>query len=445
MFFENINIDDAFREQLGDYEQNPPSEAWDEIESSLNTGQKSTWKKYLSIAALILLFLAVGSLIIYQNFSFFHKEDISNIIVVNKSLQSSLDQENTGPNNQIATLDKDNSLSLRKEDIADNIVNQEMPEDQSGNIAVSTANIKAENSNPILKKLDPFSTGLKPSKPSVSLIATNTRDQRESTFSESDDWNTFAMQQTKERHLVLAGNISPTISYRKTTGRPTTNLNERSLISYSGGVTLGYKLNERLKLKSGVFYSQMGQTLSDVHITPDSYLTAGDNALIEISGSIGTSEIQMNEVRPVTENVNDPDLPLPPSYAVDIEEQRGIILEESLLQKMEFIKIPFLLEYKFVDKNIGLSMITGLNANMLVGKGIFMQNSVNNKKVGDIHNINRISYSGTVGLGIDYQVNDFMQISMQPLMDYFLNSFNSTSGKTFPYSFGLYTGLSVSF
>jgi hypothetical protein len=456
MFLDNVNIDDAFNEQLGNYEQSPPDEIWDSIEDTLKSNKKRSLVKYLQIAAFLALFLAVGALVVLQNYSF-HQENLSNIVMKEKKpetvdkqkLNASEEESLTSNDLTIAGSSENNNEKKDKNRI---IGNRKKEEDFSA---------RKEEPDIHLTKLEPLFTGIDNKVPAKKQkdIRSNYQPDNKSPFNVEDENYSLLMAEKQVSPLELGGSFSPTVTYRTTTAKRNTasSINESSLITYSGGVNLAYKISDRLKLKSGVHYSQFGQSMDNINIDASALSNAKDNAVVFINGSIGTSELMVSEIHMegkelyTTGGMNNnepvaPGAPGGPAAPKPDEIRYGKFnLNNKLMQKMEFVKIPMLLEYKLIDKSFSLSMVSGLNTNILVSQGLYMENSPSADKVGYIRNLDQVAYSGTFGLGMDYQIDNNIQLTMQPLFDYFLNSFSSTTEKTFPYSFGLYTGLSVSF
>ncbi len=274
---------------------------------------------------------------------------------------------------------------------------------------------------------------------------------------EINDYNTLAYNISSKKRtwnlaseniskLELGTQVSPTISYRNITGSPgNISVNdEQSLITYSGGLNLGYKINKKLKISSGVLYAQYGQTLNNVRLDAPAYLRSNKESVTAgFNGSIGASKLQINKINNEADNA----ITISDIYSPEGNSKKRInnelVLDKPILQRMEFVKIPLLFEYKLIDRGVGIGMISGINTNFLVGKGLYLQNTLENNKVGNIEGISQVTYSGTLGLSLSYNVTEIMQLSMQPMFDYFLSSFSAGAGKTFPYSFGVYTGLSI--
>lgn len=444
MFFDNLNIDNAFRKQLGDYEQSPPFDAWDNIHKSLSSDKRPLWKSFISIAASIVLVGLISTLIFLQNYNFL-TDRISNLSFENR-------ESLINPDNQLTFVGKSKQNNFNNRLADGNRMGRSAVTQKQQQKPVKITSEK-EIQNPVkeqpINKATTRYAGIteEVNAPERTISKNNTTTAFNTNTDIFDDLGSFTMKETEDSKVILSSTMSPTISYRDVSGRNRSEVTERSLIAYSGGLTVGYQFSKRLKLKSGIHYSQIGQTLNDIEINSGSYIRIGADPVVSLQGSMGTYELHVDEIKPAPDASDEIQIQSPAQQGPMTKKDKSeeFIVEESLLQKMEYIKLPFLLEYKIIDNNFDLSMITGINTNLLLADGIYLENSINSKKIGDIKNLNKVTYSGTIGMGVDYRVNNNLKISMQPLFDYFLNSYNTTSGKTYPYSFGLYTGLSFSF
>lgn len=442
MFFDSIDIDEAFRKQLRGFETPPPEEVWDNIESNMGTTKKRPWDKYYQIAAFIAIFLVVGGIVIMFNLNFYinRNSEINSLITEHNLVPDFMQHGNNFMIN--ASLD----YFAENEEIAD-ISTSDKTNSSEGLEEIDEQKITRETPP---EKLNPKFSEITENKNKKTLIS-------KTKSNELGEYNTLAYYNSpetgildlasgKNSKLELGAQVSPTLSYRNITGSPgnISANDEQSLITYSGGLNLGYKINERLKISSGIHYAQYGQTLNNVRLDAPAYLKSNnENTMAVFNGSIGKSELQINKINNEVDNT----ITLSDIHSPEGNSKKRIsnelVLDKSILQRMEFVKIPLLLEYKMLDRDVGIGMIGGINTNFLVGKGLYLQNTLENNKVGNIKGISRVTYSGSLGLSLSYDITGSMQLSMQPIFDYFLSSFSAGAGNTFPYSFGVYTGLSI--
>ena len=65
--------------------------------------------------------------------------------------------------------------------------------------------------------------------------------------------------------------------------------------------------------------------------------------------------------------------------------------------------------------------------------------------MGEANNLNDLNMSTNFGIGISYQVNNTLQLSLEPMFKYQLNTFSEAAGNFQPFSMGVYTGLNFKF
>ena len=59
--------------------------------------------------------------------------------------------------------------------------------------------------------------------------------------------------------------------------------------------------------------------------------------------------------------------------------------------------------------------------------------------------MNSLNFSTNLGLGLFYRLNPRLELNLQPMFKYQLNTFSETEGSFRPYSVGVYSGLSFRF
>ena len=61
-------------------------------------------------------------------------------------------------------------------------------------------------------------------------------------------------------------------------------------------------------------------------------------------------------------------------------------------------------------------------------------------------NINKINYSGSLGIGFDYPITSSVLFNLEPIFKYYLSPINKiTESKVHPYTFGIMAGVRYSF
>ena len=120
-------------------------------------------------------------------------------------------------------------------------------------------------------------------------------------------------------------------------------------------------------------------------------------------------------------------------------------LNAAISQRMSYYEIPLELEYKLLDKRFGLHLIGGLSTFVLNDNQVVSELNGSNVKIGEANNINPVSFSTNIGIGLNFRFSDAVIFNVEPTFKYQLNTFNNTSGDFNPYIIGLYTGLNYRF
>ena len=185
----------------------------------------------------------------------------------------------------------------------------------------------------------------------------------------------------------------------------------------------------------------MGQTLSKIMLGADDFARSGDDVLVKLNNSLGEVRVKSSKLTKAKppeslDNIADGSRMLKFSYTLDA----------SVIQRFEYLRIPLMLEYKVIDQRMDVNLVGGLHSNFLVNEGVYLKNDLGETQhIGNTNDIARFNYSGSLGLGFEYSLANSVNMYLEPTMDYFLNPINHDETKTYPYSFAVYTGLSISF
>lgn len=177
-------------------------------------------------------------------------------------------------------------------------------------------------------------------------------------------------------------------------------------VSLSYGVNLAYQVSDKVKLRSGInkvdlsyntrgagMASAMATVSSDARVLPFMMSTSGEG--------------KMN-------------------------------------RSMGFIEVPLEVEYQLIDNRLGLNLIGGASSLFLDSNSLSFDTHNSRTYLGEANNLNDLSFSANLGLGLNYELLPELELNLEPIFKYQLNTFNNTPGLN-PYYFGVYTGFSFSF
>ena len=251
----------------------------------------------------------------------------------------------------------------------------------------------------------------------------------------------------------VSGQFAPMHSYRSITSVPDGlrrsdfDKAEKPLQTYSGGVTVAYKALSRLSIQTGLYYSQMGQSISNVTPVNNMYTTLSSNSSYSknfVRTSSGSVTVASNVKSDVNTNYSSYFNPELQSDAVNNVSVTNISasVKYRLIERIEYLEIPLIVHYRIIDRKLNLYALGGMSANMLVGNNVFVDNGSELVKGGTILMARPVNYSSTIGLGLGYQMTGKLLITLEPSFKYYLLSYstNSQIGSN-PYAFGLFTGV----
>ncbi|MEZ4809907.1 MAG: hypothetical protein R2819_06070 [Allomuricauda sp.] len=208
-------------------------------------------------------------------------------------------------------------------------------------------------------------------------------------------------------------------------------------VNLSYGLTVAYDIGKRLKIRSGVHKVNYGYDTNDVVFS--SSLEASSNEMIDnISYSQTSRTLVVQSKNSVPGNsLND--------NSVEVAANEAPALEGKMVQQLGYIEVPLELNYTLVDRKFGVDLIGGVSSFFLVENSILVESKDLVTEVGEANNANSINYSTNVGLGLNYEFSPKVQLNVEPVFKYHMNTFSSTAGSFKPFSVGVYSGISFKF
>ena len=205
----------------------------------------------------------------------------------------------------------------------------------------------------------------------------------------------------------------------------------------SYGVKGSYVVNNRLKITAGINRVSFNNTTNNVIVLSDNSFSANSDA-----ASSRLQNVQLNS------NVNYASLMLisrPRISQNSVPEAINTLQTGSLEQRFGFIEIPLEVEYRVIDKKLGVNLSGGFSTLLLNENEISADINGQSTLIGEANNFNNTSFSANFGVGVDYRLSEKININLEPKFKYQLNTFNNTSGDFKPFFIGVYTGLSFKF
>lgn len=203
-------------------------------------------------------------------------------------------------------------------------------------------------------------------------------------------------------------------------------------VNMSYGVSASYAINDKINVRVGVNNVKLGYNTHDV---------------------FDASSMEMNPIKPIAiKNIEIDKTPVELAYVTvagmsfaQVPEPLSNEYNASINQELGFLEIPLEVQYKITNTKLGVNAIGGFSALFLNTNQIYSTLDGSSTLIGKATNINNLSYSANLGLGFNYKISNNININLEPMFKYQLNTFKNTSGNFKPYFIGVYSGLSFKF
>jgi hypothetical protein len=437
-----INIDVVFRNGLKDFEVLPPPEVWDKINPVLRRKQRPLI--LARTAAMIAIVISV-SFLAYQ-----WAMEMSN------GLESVGIAFNELPDNPQITPALSEPVAINR------VENTLIKSDYSNEAVVIIAGNEegtgtSENSSPSTAPIQE-TVGLSNNNttlsqgPQIASLSSYENDNSVDIERLTDSFLPVSEDVKDTERWSIAALASPTYYSRFSTGQDEVVQqlmnSEQPVMSYSGGVTFSYKINNRISIQSGLFFSSVGQEVGGINSFGgfSQYSNTKGSRNFEVMTTSGTIYTNNGDV---FLSANGPGERISTSYTKDVFDPAKASLQyinDNLLQNFSYLELPIMLRYKFVDKTVDLNLVGGLSYNMLVNNSVYTMVDGSKYFVGKTEGLNMMMLSSSLGMAMEYSFSEKLSLNLEPTFRYYLNPFSPLSSSvTHPYSFGIFSGVSYKF
>jgi hypothetical protein len=254
--------------------------------------------------------------------------------------------------------------------------------------------------------------------------------------------------------------VSPVYSYRDAGSSDAQmyalsdyNVTESGMMAYTGGVNLSYLPAQRLTIQSGLYYSRIGISIDHSFVTTNmtqentytdafKYNTISNSSGVIRTGS-GNIEPYYTSGWPSDRNTLDwgEGTESTSFNPLTLKANKG-----EIIQNFEYLEIPVILKYRMIDRRLGFNILGGMSTNLLLGSDAYLSEAGNREKIGQTADLKPVSYSSTIGMGMEYALSSRFNLNFEPFFKYYLTSINQSSAITSrPYTFGVFSGISFIF
>ncbi|NNF18229.1 MAG: outer membrane beta-barrel protein [Flavobacteriaceae bacterium] len=482
------NLDNLFQDRLKDYEESPPEGMWERISGTLDQQKKkkrlfALWWQLGGVAAVLALFIYLGlrpgstdpDLILtdtteqapgeQQGEQNPEQPTPANAVAgsaqettpITNTLAGSVDQVQE---NQLSEIDKKNpkenrnaTLARAQQDIAQSPGKKNRtgaardPERSVALVPVNTEN-RRENNKALATKGEDDNEQNKNKYQSEqnSGIAENQSDEgikeqeeKRSIFEVVDADKEVLAQQDDSRKWSVGPRVAPVYFNSFGQGSPihssfTANSKSGS-VNMSYGIAVSYDLSPKLKIRSGLHKVDYGYDTNDVSFSASPI--AGEQTKLDHIVYNRTSRNLVVRSEAVTKEQ-------PSAGLADVSAQNPG-KSGRMNQQFAYLEVPMEINYVLSDRKLGVDIIGGISTLFLTDNSIMLEAEGSQTLVGDVNNINKLNFSTNIGLGFYYRLAPSIQLNIDPVFKYQLNTFSDTAGSFNPYSLGVYSGLNIRF
>lgn len=478
MDFNRENTDRIFREGLKNFKVTPPPEVWEGVMDTITLKKKRIFLFYRYAAAAIALLLVVGSLYtlvisdrkpgesetgftrdeqtgMQKNIQKKVTENPENITTNIKSeiiTAETVEKESVVTESILtATIQTKEFVKIQSEDLFtdDNLSQTEVTVDIRNN-----ANVLLQAENYDLLEIRILGSFLENTLSTVN--STFVYREKKLPVSAAFVTEPTGNELKSQGNWSFGAKFSPVYTSRNITMSKPGNFIEmyndveEGIFAFTGGFDFKYNPAGRLSFHTGLFYSRMGQKVTDfvAYIVPPNIASAlpvkGLNRIM-LNTSLGTVMASETELYVEDKTVSR----VENSYSSDFFDPVKSGLEgfdAEIVQNFEYLEVPLILSYKVIDRGIDIQLFGGMSSNLLVGNNVFAEFDGKRISMGETTSISKFSYSSIVGFGVEYGLTNQLTISIEPTFKYYLNSLSSgTRLHVHPFSVGLFSGVSYKF
>ncbi len=271
-------------------------------------------------------------------------------------------------------------------------------------------------------------------------------------LSRSSSENDFDDAAWKVGVHVSPGVSSHTSSYSSQYAGNMTYADDDMQASIGGGFSVQYKAASRWRVETGMYYSKTGGSSGNsvqLNGIRADYSTSSSSAekYFNTGVSLNDGQMAMNSTAGVIKFSRTPtnaELVTMPETTAD--RSTAMLTPGEFSQVFNYVEIPLFARYLLVDARLGVELVGGLSTNLIVGNNVFMDSNIGRELVGSTQDINTVNFSGTAGVGLIYALGKNISMSVEPRLNYYLNSINHSGDVNFkPWRVGVFTGLSYEF
>ncbi len=208
-------------------------------------------------------------------------------------------------------------------------------------------------------------------------------------------------------------------------------------VNLSYGLTVAYAIGKKLKVRSGVHKVDYGYDTNNVVFSAS--LDATNNQKID------NIDYRQASRTIVVQSQNNIPQPSANDALVELAANENPSFDGKMIQQLGYVEVPLELDYALIDKKFGVNLIGGVSSLFLVDNSVLLESENLITEVGEANNANTVNFSTNIGVGLNYEFSPKVQLNVEPVFKYQLNTFSETAGSFRPFSVGVYSGVRFKF
>lgn len=467
---ENINMDKSIRDKLENFSAAPPPHLWNNIQGQMLAQKKKRRMAYvgwISAAAVVVAAFMAGWYFNNQSNTLIPEMVEQELTVPEQAKEVEETQNYTIQNETVRIAENQKEVSnttIESSDKKNELIN--VATLYTAETEIVAANETKRESFRLLKRIE---AAMDWSLAQLDLVETENEVEMDLLSANdeikiAENLKHIDSEKTERNGWIVGAHVAPGYSSHSANHNDTYASNMRSSSSdgnsnVGAGFSVQYKTGKRFKVESGLYYAQNGHKANNSPGLFSFRNGAAYDAAPEFSGiddspaysnavRLSSNGIAMNSTAGV---INMRNTPKGAEITSNLETLDGksantIIADGEFSQVFEFVEVPLYLRYSVLDKKFGIELLGGLNAGIVVGNNAYIENQYGLQNIGSTEDISKVNLSGTVGVGVNYMLGKHFSLALEPRLNYYLNSINTSSDVDFrPYRVGLYTGIYYEF
>ncbi len=433
-------IDVLFRDGLRDMEVLPPADVWDNISSSI--GRRNMFSAALRVAAGIAALTILGTAAYFAGSR--SLDNISPDLTAAAGIDNPVEEVTIDPAGELAAVSPV-AVVNRNEGISDMSAENEVDYSQQQSLQTEADETKQDN---ILLSFNQLNNNINP-EGSISSEVETLKPAMNIFVPDISDDPIIEKETDMQGRWKVGARVSPTYlsSNLLSSSEQISTLqdNESVVMSYTGGISVSYRMAGRLSLQTGVYYSSLGREINGISSYSGflPYSGSKSGTIFDVTTSSGQISSTNGNIF-LTDNSGQRISGIYNSGNFDPEKANLSQFGNSLRQNFEYIEIPFMLSYKIIDRRIDFNLLGGLSYNVLVNNRAWAVNGNEMIPIGSTSGMSDIILSSAFGMSMEYNLSGRLSLNLEPSFRYYLNPGTLfTPGN--PYTIGLFSGFTYKF